>query len=1125
MAAPSYFVEKRYSFVSDLRPSRRIPVEQEIRTPENEFEASVRTRLAEANEYLHREEYTLALRAYQRLHWDILQALHPQLPNDPGAAVIRWPNAVIAALVDPMVDYAAGLLKKTRAPRPALPEPVRSTSPLPARVAEALRPFVDAGLNTGWRGEVEVAIARAEAELAAGRVEGAQQALAGAVKNTPRSGPALLGALEHDLAIMLQRGANSSAALEAAQRSVRRFTSTGQVDRQVASMELVADVQRRAGDAEAASRTLAEAAKVADAHGLAPVSNVRAAAVPSVFLTPAFVAGPSTATSLVLFGDRGKRVEIALDQATTNLTTFYKDRVALQDITILTGVNASYTQLVAYFPQLYFFVIPMAMGDCYLAMGDFERAETTYLSVLPYPYLSQATEVPMLWMRLADVQLQWGRHLYTQARSDVARYPEAGARYARIVRADRTVDTASPLYAHAQLAPMRARIAAIATSPNPLALDENPAIIQRVLSALGFLDQIAGNLNYFGLPNDYIPPFTFEHLYNLTLHFGNQAQQAEQRYIQFKSQAENEELRRDQLAQQLELTEATVKLEELGRAEANAGVATANASVNYAEIQRASAVQAETEFATVRWELLELGTLEAWASASSVDRDDQVKLTISGYNYYNTSDTRRNVVIKELAAQRTRLTHDLEAARLARATAAAGAYKAVAQAQLNQALARRAVAEKRVEIARIQERHAAENLEFTNLKEFGEAMWYELALDAKRLLRRYLDMATEVAFLMERAYNAETGRDLAIVKFDYGVPGLGDLTGAGALTADANYFQLDYARTSTKRAPVKEVVSLAASFPVAFLSLLQTGTARFETTLEMFDRLYPGQYLHKIRSVEAVFVGLSRAAGVHGSLRNIGVSTFRKEDGSVQTLAYPADVMPLSAYEVRNDAMVFRVDPKLLRLFENNGVATMWQLELPRGTNDFDYRSIFDVLLVLNYDAFFDPDPGSPGARHAAYHRGGVALPVDAHRGAGRALLPAQPGHGRAGVRRVVVPPHPGGHGPHPGDAARDRRQRGGPEAAVALGRRDPPRDPRRRSGGLYQRPACGARRPPGVGHLDAHPRPRRQPRRVARRHRGRWRVPRVHLPVPELGHVQDRSWNPAPSLRLAAGPWVRRSR
>ncbi len=53
----------------------------------------------------------------------------------------------------------------------------------------------------------------------------------------------------------------------------------------------------------------------------------------------------------------------------------------------------------------------MAMGDCYAAMGDFARAEQEYLSVLVYPYINQIVEIVKLWMRLADLYLDWGDQL------------------------------------------------------------------------------------------------------------------------------------------------------------------------------------------------------------------------------------------------------------------------------------------------------------------------------------------------------------------------------------------------------------------------------------------------------------------------------------------------------------------------------------------------------------------------------------------------------------------------------------------------------------------------------------------------------------------------------------------
>jgi len=71
---------------------------------------------------------------------------------------------------------------------------------------------------------------------------------------------------------------------------------------------------------------------------------------------------------------------------------------------------------------------------------------------------------------------------------------------------------------------------------------------------------------------DYAPPFSFEYLQNTARYFAQQAAQIEERYIQFKSQAENEQLRRDQLNQQAEVARQSVVLEQRGVAEAQRGI-------------------------------------------------------------------------------------------------------------------------------------------------------------------------------------------------------------------------------------------------------------------------------------------------------------------------------------------------------------------------------------------------------------------------------------------------------------------------------------------------------------------------------------------------------------------------
>jgi len=46
----------------------------------------------------------------------------------------------------------------------------------------------------------------------------------------------------------------------------------------------------------------------------------------------------------------------------------------------------------------------------------------------------------------------------------------------------------------------------------------------------------------------------------------------------------------------------------------------------------------------------------------------------------------------------------------------------------------------------------------------------------------------------------------------------------------------------------------------------------------------------------------------------------------------------------------------LLRPFEGSGVATDWTFELPKAANRFEYGTIADVLLTMDYTALFSQD-------------------------------------------------------------------------------------------------------------------------------------------------------------------------
>lgn len=1020
MATPTYLIEQQYALYP-VRPSFTLVTQYEVESPETRFERRVFQRFHEAKKHLYHEEYGLALDAFQELRQLILRTVNPQLPPRPRPGRAVSPGLLAnAEILTPLLERAAEMVRVTPPVEVDLPDSIFNDAvTLPAEITQKINEVQLAGdlRITSHQAPIDDLLGRAEIAVADAKYAGAIDLYRKAIELVPRQDRTLNASLHHDLGILQEKTGDLDGAVESIQQGAKLFQTAKNFSGQAYATRTLGYLQRRQGQEEEAKQTLSVADRIVRKNNLHvikvsgrkqlavndrlgfnslianPVINHKIIANPGLDIrpnqpvilsraaanVPAFQANDTTPTLItqaylksadretqktVFLASQENALPLVIDgNGRQNIADFMESRVASTDIAVVAGYLANPIQMVAYLPHLYFYVLPVAIGDCYRGLGRFLRAEEHYLSTLPYPYLNRKTEVIHLWIRLAEVALERGDRAYRAARDRVDNFGNARQFYERFLGLDGTVPNNSPLYNDPKFSGIRQRvtdflqphIGDLTAAFGSQNRTENPEILSLVLEAKNKLVQIDAGLNFFGFARNYIPPFTFEHLQNTARYFAQQASQIESKYIQFKSTAENEELRYDQMDQQVELARQTVILEERSVQEAEEGVDVAQATRDYAATRRQNAQEARDNFNDARWELLELEEAIAWSSASAVDRDDQVKLTWNGH-YYNSSDKRRNVVLKELTYQKTRINQDLQAANLQNAVEDAQAYENMANEQIDQAVARLNVARQRREIAELQQRQAEENREFLELKEFGASQWYRMAKLVKRLTRKYLDQAIEIAMLAQRAYRAETERNIRPIRYDYLTGRPGGLLGADQLLQDIDYFSFDLVtNVTTRKAPVKRTFSLGDHFPLAFDELIRTGTCRFHTRLRDFDRQHPGLYGCKIKNIELLVVGITRATSIAGSLRNLGASRFRRPDGSAVARLYPADVMPLSQYDFRNDALAFRFDPKDLKLFENHGVATHWELQLPRDANDFDLREILDIQLVVYYNGFHSP--------------------------------------------------------------------------------------------------------------------------------------------------------------------------
>ncbi len=161
---------------------------------------------------------------------------------------------------------------------------------------------------------------------------------------------------------------------------------------------------------------------------------------------------------------------------------------------------------------------------------------------------------------------------------------------------------------------------------------------------------------------------------------------------------------------------------------------------------------------------------------------------------------------------------------------------------------------------------------------------------------------------------------------------------------------------------LKKNISLSEIDPGALLKLKRTGKTAFSISEFLFDLDYAGQYQRRIKSVS---ITIPCVAGPYGNITarlSLTGNLVRKEasmvdgydsnfiDGISPSQALATTIGTSSA---NRDSGLFQLnfnDERYLP-FEGAGVKSDWVLELPTVYEQFDYDSISDVILHIDYTA------------------------------------------------------------------------------------------------------------------------------------------------------------------------------
>jgi hypothetical protein len=268
--------------------------------------------------------------------------------------------------------------------------------------------------------------------------------------------------------------------------------------------------------------------------------------------------------------------------------------------------------------------------------------------------------------------------------------------------------------------------------------------------------------------------------------------------------------------------------------------------------------------------------------------------------------------------------------------------------------------------------NANDVVNFLTTRFFNQELFDWMAGVLEGVYNYFLQQATSTALLAASQLSFERQETVpSFIQADYWQPPSEDttapgtppadrrgLTGSARLLQDITQLEQHAIDTNQRKLQLSKAISLAQVDPYALQRFRETGVLRFATPMRMFDQDFPGHYLRLIHRVRASIDALiPPSVGIRASLANTGLSRVAIGGDLFQTVVVRRPPEEVALSKPQDATGLFDLEPaapELLLPFESMGVDTSWEFRLPKAANLFDYNTIADVRITLEYTALED---------------------------------------------------------------------------------------------------------------------------------------------------------------------------
>jgi hypothetical protein len=230
-------------------------------------------------------------------------------------------------------------------------------------------------------------------------------------------------------------------------------------------------------------------------------------------------------------------------------------------------------------------------------------------------------------------------------------------------------------------------------------------------------------------------------------------------------------------------------------------------------------------------------------------------------------------------------------------------------------------------------------------------------------------LAYDLAKRAEQAYCFERGLTAAeYISFGYWDSLRKGLLSGEQLSLDLKRLEMAYLDQNKRDREITKHISLMLTDPMALISLKETGQCVTVLPEGLFDADYPGHYMRRLKSASLTIPCVTGPyTSVNCTLTLLKSSIRLKSSPAGSEGNYSRDidsddprfvdnfgaVESICTSHAQNDSGMFELsfrDERYLP-FEGAGAISTWRIEMPKDCNAFDFETISDLVLNLNYTA------------------------------------------------------------------------------------------------------------------------------------------------------------------------------